>query len=148
MSASFLDSNIILYLFEDKELSKYAVAKDMVEDALANGSAIISFQVIQESLNTLTRKLGLSPENARQFMNSYLLPLWQVMPSQTLYTRALAIQTQTNYAFYDSLIIAAALAAGCKTLYSEDLQHNQHLQTLTIVNPFMKRQGGQKTPKP
>jgi predicted nucleic acid-binding protein len=136
MSVSFLDSNILLYLFEKQELDKQAIANKFVEDAFVNGSSVISFQVVQECLNMLTRKLKLSPENVRRFMSTYLLPLWQIMPSQTLYTRALTVQMQTNYNFYDSLIIAAALEAGCTTLYTEDLQHNQQIQTLTIKNPF------------
>ncbi len=37
---------------------------------------------------------------------------------------------------YDSLIVAAALDAGCKTLYSEDLQHGQQIEGVTVTNPF------------
>jgi predicted nucleic acid-binding protein len=36
------------------------------------------------------------------------------------------------------VIVASALVAGCKTLYSEDLKHNQVIdKTLKIVNPFV-----------
>ena len=38
--------------------------------------------------------------------------------------------------FYDSLIVAAALEAGCTRLLSEDLQHGQQIEGLTIENPF------------
>ena len=41
-----------------------------------------------------------------------------------------------GFSFYDSLIVAAALEAGCTRLYSEDLQHGQRIQNLTIENPF------------
>ena len=37
---------------------------------------------------------------------------------------------------YDSLVIAAALATGCTRLLSEDLQHGQRIESLTIVDPF------------
>jgi len=40
--------------------------------------------------------------------------------------------------FYNSLIIAVALQANCKNLYSEDLQHNQKIYDSTIVNPFLQ----------
>lgn len=46
------------------------------------------------------------------------------------------IQSRYLYSFYDSLIIAAALEAGCGNLYSEDLQDRQRIEQLTIVNPF------------
>ena len=34
------------------------------------------------------------------------------------------------------LIVAAALEAGCRTLYTEDLQHGQRVEGLTIADPF------------
>ena len=57
-------------------------------------------------------------------------------PSQGLYHRALDIQARYRYGFYDALIIAAALDAGCTRLYSEDLQHGQRIDGLIIENPF------------
>ena len=59
------------------------------------------------------------------------------MPSHALYRRALEIQARYRYGFYDSLIIAAALEAGCQRLLSEDMQHGQQIEHLRIVNPFL-----------
>jgi predicted nucleic acid-binding protein len=43
-----------------------------------------------------------------------------------------------RFAWYDSLIIAAALAAGCYILYTEDMQHGQVINgKLTLLNPFV-----------
>jgi predicted nucleic acid-binding protein len=58
------------------------------------------------------------------------------MPTQRLYEQALDIQSRYQYSFYDSLIIAAALDGGCTRLLSEDLQHGQRIESLTIENPF------------
>jgi predicted nucleic acid-binding protein len=55
-----------------------------------------------------------------------------------LYQRALDIQARYHYGFCDALIIAAALEAGCSRLYSEDLQHGQRIERLTIENPFLE----------
>jgi len=49
----------------------------------------------------------------------------------------LDIKGRYRFSFYDSLIIAAALEANCQTLYSEDMQHGQIIETLTIQNPFL-----------
>lgn len=39
---------------------------------------------------------------------------------------------------WDALVIAAALLAGCDTLYSEDLQDGQMFDgRLTVKNPFV-----------
>jgi predicted nucleic acid-binding protein len=59
------------------------------------------------------------------------------LPSPRLFAEALAIHQHTQYRFYDSLIVAAALEAGVPTLYSEDLQHDRLISELRIVNPFL-----------
>jgi predicted nucleic acid-binding protein len=50
---------------------------------------------------------------------------------------ALNIKSNAGYSFYDSLIIAAAVQAGCATVYSEDMQHDQLMAGMRIVNPFV-----------
>ena len=63
------------------------------------------------------------------------------MPSERLYSRALRLQSRYRYRFYDSLIVAAALEAGCTRLLSEDLQTGHRIEALTIVNPFEAGRG-------
>jgi predicted nucleic acid-binding protein len=91
-------------------------------------------------LNVLTRKLPtpMTTEGAKDFLQQVLVLLWRVSPSPALYERALDLQTRYRYGFYDSLIIAAALDAGCTRLYSEDLQDGQRIEGLTIKNPFVE----------
>lgn len=138
MSAEFIDSNVFIYLFDEDNPGKREVAQRLIQNALINGMAYISFQVFQETLNIVTRKLKkpATLDQARRFLDSVLVPLWHVMPSQALYQRALTIQTRYRYSFYDSLIIAAAVAGGCTRLYSEDLQDGQRIEGMTIENPF------------
>ena len=136
MSGDFLDSNVILYAFDSASGNKQDASRAIVAEALAS-NASISFQVVQEVLNRLTRldAYGSWPD-ASLVLQDVLTPLWTVMPSQALYARALGIRGRYHYAFYDSLIIAAALEAGSERLYSEDLQHGQRIEGLTIINPF------------
>ena len=93
----------------------------------------------QETLNVITRKLDppVTADHARRFLNAVLLPLWSVAPSAELYRRGLEIQSRYQYGFYDALIIAAALEASCTGLLSEDMQHGQRIEHLTIENPFL-----------
>lgn len=137
MSADFIDSNVLVYLFDETDSRKYAVAERLVRDGL-DGKAAISYQVVQETLNVLTRKLpnAATPEHARAFLAGVLEPLWRVMPSPGLFRRGLEISERYGYSFYNSMIIAAALQAGSSRLYSEDLQHTQRIEGLTILNPF------------
>lgn len=138
MSGDFVDSNVLVYLVDSSEPEKRATARDLVRNALQRGDAQISYQVVQETLNVVTRKFQrtVSSDDARQLFREVLLPLWRVMPSQALYERALDIQARYQYAFYDSLIIAGALAGGCTRLYSEDMRDGQRIEGLTIENPF------------
>ena len=138
MSGDFLDSNVFVYMFDETDERKRDAAEGIVTSALQNHNACISFQVVQETLNILTRKVAapMSAEDAKNFMEEVLRPLWRVSPSPALYNRALDIQVRYRYGFYDSLIVAAALDAGCTRLYSEDLQGGQRIEALTIENPF------------
>ena len=64
------------------------------------------------------------------------MPLASVMPSFDLYQSALRIRDRYQLHFYDALVVAAALEAGCKRLLTEDLQHGQVSDGMTIENPF------------
>jgi len=138
MSDDFLDSNLFVYLFDETAPEKQQIAGSLIHTALEEGSGTISFQVVQEVLNVLTCKLALpiTPEDARRFLDRVLVPLWGVMPSQSLYQRALEVHARYRYGLYDALIIAAASDAGCTRLYSEDLQNGQQIDGVTIQNPF------------
>jgi predicted nucleic acid-binding protein len=135
----FLDSNVLVYLVDAGNPEKQATSRRLVQDALRSGQGQISFQVVQETLNTITRKFRttVTPLDARQLMNEVLVPLWRIMPTQRLYEQTLDLQTRYGYTFYDSLIVAAALAAGCTRLLSEDMQNGQRIEGLTIINPFL-----------
>jgi predicted nucleic acid-binding protein len=140
MSGEFIDSNVFVYLFDETDDRKREAAEQIVDSALQNHNASISFQVVQETLNVLTHKLPtpMTVEGAKDFLQQVLVPLWRVSPSRALYDRALDLQARYRYGFYDSLIIAAALDAGCTRLYSEDLQDGQRIEGLTIKNPFVE----------
>jgi len=61
----------------------------------------------------------------------------QVGASTALYRRALDLSLRWQFSFHDALTVAAALAAGCQRLLTEDLQHGQQIETLTIEKPFL-----------
>ena len=133
----FIDSNILVYLFDETNLEKYHRARVLVNRLVDDKSGCISYQVVQETLNVITTKFGISHRRAVEFIDEILAPLWQIDPSTELYLRALELRERYGFSFYDSLIVAAALEAGCTRLYTEDMQHGQQIQGLTIQNPFL-----------
>ena len=138
MNGEFIDTNVFIYLFDETNDRKRTIADRIVKTALETRTARISHQVVQETLNVVTRKLPspMTAENAQRFLVQVLAPLWQIMPNIALYKRGLDVQARYGFSFYDSLIIAAALESGCTHLYSEDLQHGQQIEGLIIENPF------------
>ena len=138
MSGDFLDTNVFIYLFDETDPRKSAIAREIVGQALESGNSTISYQVVQEVLHLLTTKFA-SPSpatSAAEFFEAVLRPLCRVMSSMALFESALRLQVRYRYRLYDSLVIAAALQYGCNRLISEDLQHGQRIESLTIVNPF------------
>ncbi len=134
----FLDTNIFIYTFDSREPAKQRQSLERVTEALDTRKGLISFQVVQEFLNAASRKFTrpLSPVDCRRYLHQVLAPLCDVHSSTALYDRAIELAERWRYGFYDALIISAALHGGCDRLYSEDLQHGQIIQGLTIVNPF------------
>ena len=129
---NFIDSSIFVSLFDETDPARQGRARAIVRSALQE-SWTVSYQVVQETLDVLTRKIPtpLTSDQARRFLDAVLLPLWSVAPSEELYRRALDIQSRYQYGFHDALIIAAALEAGCVGLLSEDLSHGQTIEGLT-----------------
>jgi predicted nucleic acid-binding protein len=134
----FLDTNIVVYTFDDGAPTKQRRAQELVEQALRTHEGVVSTQVVQEFLNVATVKFTtpLTFSDAQQYLHDVLAPLCTVYPSIDLFRQGLILQQETRYSFYDSLIIVGALQAGCDTLYSEDLQHGQQIRGLQILNPF------------
>ena len=135
----FLDTNVLVYAIDAAHPGKRDTARAIVARALTGQQGVISFQVVQETLQVITRKFRVvsSEADAGQFLADVLVPLWTVQPSAALYATALDVQARQRFSFYDSLIVAAALEAGCKRLLSEDLQHGQRIRGLKIENPFL-----------
>ena len=141
MSAKFfLDTNILVYTFDEENPGKRDRARALVAEALAESSGAISYQVIQEFLNAALRKFSkpLTAGDAERYLTVVLEPLCAVFAGVELYHQAIDISERWKYSFYDSLVIASALQAGCTVLYSEDLQHGQKIGDLRILNPFVE----------
>ena len=131
----FLDTDVLVYAFDWSEPEKRLAAQEMVQREM---DWCISWQVVQEfsSLALDRFKKPMLPEDLRDYLDLVLLPNCRVMPTATIYGQALRIQSQAQYSFYDSLIVAAALVSGAKQLYSESLEPGGLFGNLEIVNPF------------
>jgi len=130
---SFFDTSVLLYL-----LLAEAGKADQVEELLEQ-SGVVSVQVLNEFTAVATRKLGLSFAEVREVLGTVRI-LCDTQPlTVEHHDKGTEIAERYRFSFYDSVIIASALLAGCKNLYSEDLQHRQIIdKQLTVINPFAK----------
>lgn len=127
----FFDTNVVLYL-----LSADATKANQAEELLSRGGTI-SVQVLNEFAAVASRKLRMPWREIREVLDSLRLVCAVVPLSIQTHEKALAIAERYRMSLYDALIVAAALLAGCKTLYSEDLHNGQVIgRQLTIRNPF------------
>ena len=128
----FLDTNVLIYAYATTEPAKQAQAQALI--ASANGEAWISTQVLVEFVNVSQRKLKATWADI-QIALIELTTSYQTAPT----THATRLAHRYQLAWFDALIVAAALECNCDTLYSEDLRAGQVFdEQLAVANPFLK----------
>ena len=133
----FVDTNVLVYARDLSVPRKQERAYEWMSALWASRLGRTSVQVLNEYYVTVTRKLSpaLPAKDARTDVGD--LRAWVPMPiSASLLDSAFAAEDRFGLSYWDSLIVAAAQAAGCDYLLTEDLQDGQRLDSLTVVDPF------------
>jgi predicted nucleic acid-binding protein len=131
MNVSFLDTNVVLYCFSDDNEKRFKALSILAT------RPVISAQVLNESAHVMRRKLDFKPHEVINVIEKLIQECHVVPLTAETTLSALSIAERYGFSTYDSLIIAASLAANCSTLFSEDMQHQQIIDNqLTIINPF------------
>jgi len=131
MSGSFFDSNVILYFASDSD------AKSFRAELLVNQGGMISIQVLNECAYVLRTKRARSWPDVRDFLAGLRMRLKVIPMTLDIHESGLRLAERYSFSVYDSFIVAAALAADCETLWSEDMQHGMMVDgRLRITNPF------------
>jgi predicted nucleic acid-binding protein len=131
MPGNFFDTNVLVYIASGDP------AKAERAEAIIGTGGVISVQVLNELANVARRKMRMSWQETHEFL-SLLRGLLTVHSLEVeTHETGLALAERYNLSTYDAMIAAAALRAGCDTLWSEDMQHGMVLsERLRIVNPF------------
>lgn len=134
---SFVDTNVLVYA-EDRDAGrKHDLARDLVVRLWNEERGALSVQVLQEFYVTVTRKLPkrLPAARALEAVQEYLT--WKVVQNTgDLLVAAIARQQSARLSFWDTMVVQAAIEAGCERLYSEDLHAGQRFESVVVVNPF------------
>jgi len=126
----FFDTNILVYAFLDTD------RRDLALDLLADGG-VISVQVLNEFTNVARKKWHRDWAEIGAGLQVIRAQFSQIIPiGLATHQSALELASRDGLSFYDALIVAAALEAGCDILFSEDLQHGRKFGKLLVKNPF------------
>ena len=128
---AFFDTNILVY-------AQLADAKgDRSRRLIAQGGKL-SVQVLNEFAAVSRRKLDKQWHQIGEAISDFLSVLDPPLAlTFDLHISARALAEAHQLSFYDALIVASAIEAGCDVLYSEDMQHGRALGGLTVVNPLL-----------
>lgn len=132
----FLDTNILLYSISCDPAEAAKRERAIASPECGNGA--LSVQVFQEFYVQATRPTRSDPLPHEIAVG--LIAAWTRFRvqdiTQSILTGALEIKAARGFSYWDSAIIAAARALGCRVLYSEDMRHGQEVEGVTITNPF------------
>jgi predicted nucleic acid-binding protein len=130
----FLDTNVILYAFAQGD------SRTEAAEALLAAGGMIGVQTLNEFVSVALRKMSMPWDEVLGALDAIRTLCPSPVPvTVEIHERALRIARRHRYPFYDSLVIAAALEARCRILYSEDMRDGQEIEGITIRNPFRKR---------
>jgi len=133
-----LDTNVLVYAFDEGEPEKREVARGLVEEHLVEGDGMLSVQVLRE-FYAATRKptRPLPIEKAIEAVG-YLATFSPIAEDARMVVGAIRRSQVLMLSFWDALIVEAALRGGADRLLTEDLQHGQRIEGLTVENPFLE----------
>lgn len=139
MTQAFLDTNILLYSIS--RAPEEAAKRNQAIALLDQDDMALSVQVLQEFYVQATRPTR--PDALPHDIAAALIRTWTRFRVQditlTILTGALEIKADYNLSYWDSAIVAAARALGCRELYSEDMNHGQEIEGVVIINPFRSK---------
>lgn len=136
MTAPLLDTNILVYAFTNDR--RAAKAQELLAEPF-----ILSVQALNEFANVAPRKLSMSGAEVRSAIEDLSGLAVAIQPiDRECNLQALDLVERFNFSFYDALMIAAALLAGSKQVFSEDMQDGLVIEgRMTILNPFAGMSG-------
>ena len=137
----FWDTNLWVYLNTSSENPDDSGKRSQLEDLLLTTEVIVvSAQVFNELANVLMKKYGQTESDVKTRLNQIGLQTEMVQHTEEMTYQALDLKSKYQLSWYDSLIAAAALRAGCKFLFSEDFQDGLVIEgRLTVINPVKKK---------
>ena len=135
MPKSFLDTNILIYQMDSRDVVKQKKCRELVKALVLRLEAVISTQILQEFYVACTTKLKIKPILVKGMMHGFE-NMEVVTVGPDLINEAVDTSIQYHISFWDSLVIVSAESAKCQNLVTEDLNEGQVIRNVRIQNPM------------
>lgn len=136
----FLDTNVLVYLFDSDSPGKKERAAEILGAEGSRGDAVLSTQVLEEFYVSVTRKLRHPLADAEALEATERFAAFPVVSIDApMVVRAIILSQAARLSLWDALIVRSAVESGCQSLYSEDLQDGWSVDGVTVENPFRRR---------
>ena len=133
----FVDTNVLVYVFDPDASAKQTRARDLVIDHLGSSTLALSTQVLLEFYWTVTRKPETPlPHPVAAGFARQLLAAHVVTPSVDLVVAAMERSAASPLTIWDALILEAAESCGASLLYTEDKHLLSVSADIEVVDPF------------
>jgi len=131
----FTDTNLLVYARDKSNPVKQQQAKKWLTALWQSQQGRLSTQVLNEFYVVVTQKLHVDKAIARAEVQDFMR--WQpIAIDSDVIEKAWTVQDVFQFSWWDSLIVASAQQSNCQYLLTEDLQHNQQLDSVKVINPF------------
>lgn len=130
-----LDANILVYAVDQRDVRKLEIAKQVIE-ACGDANCCLPLQALNEFFRATTKNSLRLPHEGRRLVELCQRSMRIVPASEEDLVEAMNTYERLGLQFFDALLVATALRAGCTTLFSEDMQHERVYNGLQVVNPF------------
>ena len=136
MSVEFVDTNIFVYAHDGGAGRKHVKSVELVARLFEDACGALSIQVLSEFYNAATKKLSMKSAEAEAAIGD--LGGWLIhRPGHADVLKACRLHRRNKIAWWDAMVLNSAMEVGCSILWSEDLNHGQRYDKVTVRNPFL-----------
>ena len=140
--ASLVDTNILVYCFDSRELAKRAQARELLRRGAAERTIQIPHQALIEFVSVVTRRKGcgnplLPEEEAIRQAEGFMADFQVLYPNERVFRTALLGMATYRLPWFDAHLWAYATHYGLPEILSEDFEHGRRYGTVRVRNPFL-----------
>jgi predicted nucleic acid-binding protein len=132
----FVDTNLLVYAVDRKNRTKHDRGSDLLRRTASDHTLVLSPQSLNECYHVLAVKRRVATaDEARRFiwsLSEFCTAPYDFATTQLAWT----IADRHGFSWWDCMLLASALLAGCELFFSEDMQHQYRVGPMTILNPF------------